>query len=255
MRFTVYPAIDIVNGKCVRLYQGDYGKEKIYGDDPLDQALQFAQEGAQWIHVVDLDAARTGDLKNYKIIGDIASTLNIPIQVGGGIRNSETARSLFDLGVTRVVLGTAAVEQPKLVEELANRGNRVAVGIDGKEGFVATRGWKIATEIKVTELARQFESSGAETAIVTEIQRDGTLQGPDLKGLSEILTATSLQIIASGGLGSIEDLRDLVNLHKEGKSLAGVITGKALYEKKLNLKEVIEYAEAQVSERLKNAEY
>ena len=239
MKFTIFPAIDIVDGKCVRLYQGDYSKEKIYNSDPLDQALQFQENGAQWVHIVDLDAARSGDPKNQTIIASIAQSVDIPIQVGGGIRSVDTAQTLFDAGVDRVVLGTAAVEQPELLEVLANKGFRIAVGIDGKDGYVATRGWQIATELKVTELASRFESSGAEVAIVTEIQKDGTLEGPDLQGLSEMLAETSLPIIASGGLSSLQDLKDLMQLQNVDRKLSGVITGKALYEGKMNLPEAL----------------
>jgi phosphoribosylformimino-5-aminoimidazole carboxamide ribotide isomerase len=242
MKFTIFPAIDIVDGKCVRLYQGDYSKEKIYNSDPLDQALQFQENGAQWVHIVDLDAARSGDLKNQTIIASIAQSVDIPIQVGGGIRSVEAAQTLFDAGVARVVLGTAAVEQPELLEVLANEGFRIAVGIDGKDGYVATRGWQVATELKVAELASRFESSGAETAIVTEIQRDGTLEGPDLQGLSEMLAETSLPIIASGGLSSLQDLKDLIQLENAGRQLSGVITGKALYEGKMELPEALDIA-------------
>ena len=242
MKFTIFPAIDIVDGKCVRLYQGDYSKEKIYNSDPLDQALQFQENGAQWVHIVDLDAARSGDLKNQTIIASIAQSVDIPIQVGGGIRSVEAAQTLFDAGVARVVLGTAAVEQPELLEVLANKGFRIAVGIDGKDGYVATRGWQVATELKVAELASRFESSGAETAIVTEIQRDGTLEGPDLQGLSELLAETSLPIIASGGLSSLQDLKDLIQLENAGRQLSGVITGKALYEGKMELPEALDIA-------------
>ncbi len=243
MKFTVFPAIDIVDGKCVRLYQGDYSKEKIYNSDPLDQALQFQENGAKWVHIVDLDAARSGDLKNQTIIASIAQSVDIPIQVGGGIRSVETAQTLFDAGVARVVLGTAAVEQPELLEVLANKGFRIAVGIDGKDGYVATRGWQVATELKVTELASRFESSGAEVAIVTEIQKDGTLEGPDLQGLSEMLAETSLAIIASGGLSSLQDLKDLIQLQNAGRKLSGVITGKALYEGKIELPEALDIAQ------------
>jgi len=242
MKFIIFPAIDIVDGKCVRLYQGDYSKEKIYNSDPLDQALQFQENGAQWVHIVDLDAARSGDLKNQTIIASIAQSVDIPIQVGGGIRSVEAAQTLFDAGVARVVLGTAAVEQPELLEVLANKGFRIAVGIDGKDGYVATRGWQVATELKVAELASRFESSGAETAIVTEIQRDGTLEGPDLQGLSEMLAETSLPIIASGGLSSLQDLKDLIQLENAGRQLSGVITGKALYEGKMELPEALDIA-------------
>ncbi|HJM97817.1 MAG TPA: 1-(5-phosphoribosyl)-5-[(5-phosphoribosylamino)methylideneamino]imidazole-4-carboxamide isomerase [Acidimicrobiales bacterium] len=255
MKFTVYPAIDIVDGKCVRLYQGDYSKEKVYGSDPLNQALEFEENGAQWVHIVDLDAARTGDLRNHKLIASIAQKLKIPVQVGGGIRSVETAQTLFEAGVTRIVLGTAAVEQPKLLEVLADKGFRVAVGIDGKDGYVATRGWQVATELKVTDLASRFESSGAETAIVTEIQKDGTLEGPDLKGLSEMLAKTSIQIIASGGLSSMQDLENLIELENGSRKLSGVITGKALYEGVVDLGEALQHVRTQSLGKEDDAKY
>tara|TARA_B100001142_G_C14333951_1_gene655171 strand:+ start:1721 stop:2488 length:768 start_codon:yes stop_codon:yes gene_type:complete len=255
MNFTLYPAIDIADGKCVRLYQGDYSKEKIYGDDPLSQAQQFEDDGAKWLHIVDLDAARTGDPTNQEIIGSIAQSLSIPVQVGGGIRSVETAQALRDKGVTRVVLGTAAVEQPKLLDLLASKSIRVAVGIDGKNGYVATRGWRVPTELKVTELAVQFESSGVETAIVTEINVDGTLKGPDIKGLSEVLSSTTLRVIASGGLSSLEDLSELIKLRSSGRKLSGVITGKAIYEGKVNLKDGLDHIKALSLETGNDEEY
>ncbi|MBT96268.1 MAG: 1-(5-phosphoribosyl)-5-[(5-phosphoribosylamino)methylideneamino]imidazole-4-carboxamide isomerase [Acidimicrobiaceae bacterium] len=239
MSFIVYPAIDLIDGKCVRLYQGDYSKETIYENDPVAQALEFEAQGAEWVHLVDLDAARTGSLKNTSVIQQICGELKIPIQVGGGIRTSETAKMLFEMGVERTVIGTAAVEDPELVSTIANAGHRVAVGVDGKDGYVATRGWKVTTELKVAELLKRLESSGAEVGIVTEIQRDGTLQGSDLKGLTSVLSQVNMPVIASGGLGSVQDLHHLLELEVKGSQLAGVITGKALYERHLILGDLI----------------
>ena len=243
MSFVVYPAIDLIDGKCVRLYQGDYARETIYGDDPISQALKFESDGAEWIHLVDLDAARTGSLKNTTVIKDICEELSIPVQVGGGIRASDTAKLLYDIGVERTVIGTAAVEDPELVLRIAEHGHRVAVGVDGKDGYVATRGWKVTTDLKVVDLLKRLEMSGAEVGIVTEIKRDGTMEGSDLEGLSQILRDINIPVIASGGLGSLEDLHDLVRLQVNGSRLAGVITGRALYEKQLTLKELIVTAE------------
>ena len=243
MSFVVYPAIDLINGKCVRLYQGDYAKETIYEDDPIAQALNFESDGAQWIHLVDLDAARTGSLENTSVIKNICEELSIPVQVGGGIRSSDTAKLLYDIGVERTVIGTAAVEDPELVTRIAEHGHRVAVGVDGKDGYVATRGWKVTTDLKVVDLLKRLEMSGAEVGIVTEIKRDGTMEGSDLEGLTQILRNVDIPVIASGGLGSTKDLHDLVGLQVNGTRLAGVITGRALYEKRLDLSELIAITE------------
>tara|TARA_B100001769_G_C22104430_1_gene596509 strand:+ start:942 stop:1703 length:762 start_codon:yes stop_codon:yes gene_type:complete len=243
MSFVVYPAIDLIKGKCVRLYQGDYAKETIYSDDPIAQALKFESDGAEWIHLVDLDAARTGSLENTSVIKNICEELSIPVQVGGGIRSSDAAKLLYDIGVERTVIGTAAVEDPELVSRIAEHGHRVAVGVDGKDGYVATRGWKVTTDLKVADLLKRLEKSGAEVGIVTEIKRDGTMEGSDLEGLTQILRDVDIPVVASGGLGSMADLDDLVRLQVNGSRLAGVITGRALYEKRLDLAELIAITE------------
>tara|TARA_B100000686_G_scaffold352781_1_gene455953 strand:+ start:1694 stop:2452 length:759 start_codon:yes stop_codon:yes gene_type:complete len=245
MGFMVYPAIDILNGKCVRLHQGDYGLEKIYNEDPVSQALQFASQGAEWIHVVDLDAARTGFPENRSVVAEIAEAVSVPIQTGGGIRSIESAKTLFDSGVERVVVGTAAVENPKMIEDLTKLGYRIAVGLDGKKGLIATRGWKEETEFRVAELAIKFENSGIDAVIVTEIERDGTLLGPDLNGLEEVLNATTLEVIASGGVGSLQDLESLTQLQVSNRTLGGVIVGKSLYEGKIDLYQALKTCENQ----------
>ena len=193
--------------------------------------------------MVDLDAARTGSLENTSVIKNICEELSIPVQVGGGIRSSDTAKLLYDIGVERTVIGTAAVEDPELVTRIADHGHRVAVGVDGKDGYVATRGWKITTDLKVVDLLKRLEMSGAEVGIVTEIKRDGTMEGSDLEGLTQILRNVDIPVIASGGLGSTKDLHDLVGLQVNGSRLAGVITGRALYEKRLDLAELIAITE------------
>ena len=193
--------------------------------------------------MVDLDAARTGSLENTSVIKNICEELSIPVQVGGGIRSSDTAKLLYDIGVERTVIGTAAVEDPELVTRIADHGHRVAVGVDGKDGYVATRGWKVTTDLKVVDLLKRLEMSGAEVGIVTEIKRDGTMEGSDLEGLTQILRNVDIPVIASGGLGSTKDLHDLVGLQVNGSRLAGVITGRALYEKRLDLAELIAITE------------
>ena len=240
MSFVIYPAIDIVNGKCVRLHQGDYDLEKIYSEDPVSQALQFASEGAEWIHVVDLDAARTGNPENREIISHIAAESPIPIQTGGGVRNIDSAKALYDSGVERVVIGTAAVENPSLIEDLTRLGHRVALGLDGRNGIVATRGWKDNTNLRVTQMAKQFEESGVDAVIVTEIERDGTLLGPDTAGLEDVVASTDLEIIASGGVGTLNDINTLLDLEADGRKLGGVIIGKSLYEKRIDLSSALQ---------------
>ena len=243
MKKNVFPAIDLIDGKCVRLLQGEYSNETQYNDDPISQALSFQEEGASWIHVVDLDAARTGIANNTSVIENIVSRLEIPVQVGGGIRNLEAARSVFDLGVTRVVIGTAAIDKPSLVEEVASIG-RVAVGIDLRNKKVAIHGWKTETGSSYTDLFERFQEIGVDAYIVTHIERDGTLEGPDIEAYKELLSATTKDVIASGGVGSTNDLRDLSRLSVDGRTLSGVIIGRAFYEGKFSLSEAIEAFES-----------
>ena len=225
----LFPAIDLLDGRAVRLYQGDYDRGTIYNDDPVAQARAFAAAGARWIHVVDLDAARTGAPRNRSVIAAIADAVDVPIQTGGGVRDEEAAAALFDVGVARVVLGTAALEDPDLVRALASR-HPVAVGLDARGREVAVRGWAEGSGRDLLDVARGFADAGVEALIVTEIGRDGTLEGPDLDGLGEVLDATELPVIASGGVGSLDDLRSLCALRSGGRRLTGAIVGRALYE-------------------------
>jgi phosphoribosylformimino-5-aminoimidazole carboxamide ribotide isomerase len=235
----LYPAIDLRDGHAVRLYQGNYDKETIYNDDPVAQALAFAAEGARWIHVVDLDAARSGTPRNREVIAAIAAAVDVPIQTGGGIRDEASAEALFDAGVSRIVLGTAALEQPELVRALASR-MPVAVGLDARGRDVAVRGWEEGSGRDLLEVAREFADVGVEALIVTEIGRDGTLSGPDLIGLGDVLDATELSVIASGGVGTLADLRALDALRSGGRRLSGAIVGRALYEGAFTLTEALE---------------
>jgi len=234
----LYPAIDIRDGRCVRLYQGDYDRETVYGADPVAQAVAFAEDGARWIHVVDLDAARVGHPVNREVVARLVSAVDVPVQCGGGVRDEAAADALVEAGVARVVLGTAAVEQPELVERLARR-HPVAVGLDARAGTVAVRGWEATSGRGVVELARRFTDAGVAALVVTEIGRDGTLEGPDLAGLAEVVAATTVDVIASGGVGSLEDLRRLDELSVSGRRLAGVIVGRALYERRFTLPEAL----------------
>ena len=225
----LYPAIDLLDGRCVRLYQGDYERETVYGDDPVAQALAFQAEGASWVHVVDLDAARTGEPRNRDVVAAIAGALDVPVQTGGGIRDEAAAAALFDAGVARVVLGTAALEDPALVRRLAAR-HPVAVGLDARGRDVAVRGWVQGSGADLLDLAGAFADAGVAALVVTEISRDGTLEGPDLVGLESVLAATPVPVIASGGVGTLDDLHSLAGLEAAGRHLSGAIVGRAVYE-------------------------
>lgn len=225
----IYPAIDLLDGRCVRLYQGDYDRSTVYGDDAVAQALAFQSEGAPWVHVVDLDAARTGEPRNREVVAAIAGALDVPVQTGGGVRSVEAAEALFDAGVARVVLGTAALEDPDLVRRIAET-RSVAVGLDARGSEVAVRGWLEGSGADVIELAVAYEDAGVAALVVTEISRDGTLAGPDIDGLSRVLTATTIPVIASGGIGTLGDVAALAALSVGGRTLGGAITGRAVYE-------------------------
>ena len=232
----LYPAIDQRDGRCVRLYQGDYGRETVYGDDPVAQARAFEAAGAPWIHVVDLDAARTGVPVNRDAVAAIAAGVSVPVQSGGGVRDVAAAEALFSAGVARVVVGTAALEDPEFVRALAAR-HPVAVGLDARGRDVAVRGWVEGSGADLLDLAKAFEDAGVAALVVTEISRDGTLEGPDLAGLSQVMEATSIPVIASGGVGTLDDLRALAELRAGGRALSGAIAGRAIYEGRFTVHE------------------
>ena len=236
----LYPAIDLRAGRCVRLYQGDYARETAYGTDPVTVARSFAAAGARWVHVVDLDAARTGAPENRDTIAAIAQAVApaLDVQAGGGVRDQATAEALWSAGVTRVVLGTAAVENPALVRELAAE-HPVAVGVDVRDGEVAVRGWTEGSGRRLAEVLASFDGAGLAAVVVTEIGRDGTLSGPDLELFATALEATALDVVASGGVGSLADLEALASLEAGGRRLAGAIVGKALYEGTFTVEEAV----------------
>ena len=243
----LYPAIDLRAGRCVRLYQGDYGRETVYGTDPVAVAQRFRAAGARWLHVVDLDGARTGVLENRDAVAAIAASVHpaVAVQAGGGVRSRQAADDLFGAGVARVVLGTAALEHPALVGELAAV-HDVAVGLDGRGGRLAVRGWVEDTALDLLDAVRRVEDAGVRAVIVTEIGRDGTMVGPDLDGLAAVVEATSLAVIASGGVGTLADLEALGSLSAGGRRLAGVIVGRALYEGRFTVEEAMATCAASV---------
>ena len=232
----LFPAIDLRGGRCVRLYQGDFAAEIIYAEDPAEVAAAFAAAGSQWLHVVDLDAARTGELTNLAHVGAIVAATGLPVQYGGGVRSVEAAARLEEVGVARVVVGTAALENPSLVAEIAAR-QPVAVGLDVRGREVAVRGWRAAGGRSLGEVLAS--APGAEAAVVTQISADGTLGGPDMELLAEVLAATAVPVIASGGVGTLEDLLRLADLRTGGRALAGAIVGRAIYERTVDLAEAL----------------
>ena len=236
----LYPAIDLRGGRCVRLFQGDYERETVYGTDPVEVARRFENAGARWVHVVDLDAARTGVAENRRVVAAITGAVHpsVSVQSGGGVRNRASAEALADAGVARVVLGTAALESPELVQTLAAE-MPVAVGLDVRGREVAVRGWTEDSGADVLDVLKRFEDAGIEAVIVTQIGRDGTLEGPDLEGLAEVLEATALDVIASGGVGTLADVESLASLTAGGRRLAGAIVGRAIYEGKFTVEEAI----------------
>jgi len=238
----LYPAIDLLNGRCVRLRYGDYSRETRYDVDPIAVARAFVSAGTPWIHVVDLAAARGDGPENLAIVADIANVATsngARVQAGGGVRDEPAAKTLFDAGVHRVVIGTAAVRNPELVSDLAAAGHGVAVGLDVREGEVAIDGWRELSGRTLGEMLMRFEDVGAEAVVTTFIERDGTLEGPDIEGYARVLADTSLDVIASGGVGSADDLTALAELCVDGRRLEGAIVGKALHDEVLTIERAL----------------
>ena len=235
----IIPAIDLLGGACVRLHQGDYDQVTRFSDDPVAQALSWQHQGATRLHLVDLDGAKSGDPVNDKSVRAITDALSIPVQLGGGVRSVERAESLIACGLDRIILGTAAIENPQLVKELAQRHpGKVVVGIDARDGKVATRGWIEESNVEATSLAHELSTTGIAAIISTDIATDGTLAGPNLKALREMADASSVPVIASGGVGCMADLLALLALEPYGVN--GVITGRALYDGRIDLHEAIQ---------------
>lgn len=237
-----YPAIDLKDSKCVRLVQGYMDKATVFSDSPISQAKRFESQGAKWIHVVDLNGAFEGKPINMESVKSILSGVNIPIQLGGGIRNMEIIDNWIDAGVSKVILGTIALRNPELVKEACKKyPNKIAVGIDARDGVVAIEGWAEKSELTALELALKFENAGVSDIIFTNVNRDGAMQGADIEGTKSLAEGISTPVIASGGVSSIEDLKALKSIENSGVS--GVISGRAIYDGAIDLKEALELLE------------
>lgn len=232
---TIYPAIDIIDGACVRLVRGDYSQKTKFADDPCEVAKKWEASKGEFIHIVDLDGARNGETPNLELIKKIASEVNVPIEVGGGIRSMEVVDKYLQGGVERVIIGTSALKDPDFVKEaVVKYGDRIAVGIDAKDGMAAVCGWEEVSRTSAISLAKEMEKIGVKHIIYTDIATDGMLKGPNLEAMEEMVKAVSVNIIASGGVSSVEDVEKL----KE-TGVAGAIIGKALYTDKVDLAEAV----------------
>ncbi|PID00912.1 1-(5-phosphoribosyl)-5-[(5-phosphoribosylamino)methylideneamino]imidazole-4-carboxamide isomerase [Sporosarcina sp. P29] len=231
----LFPAIDIRDGKCVRLIQGDYAQEIIYNDSPTNMAQEWQNQGAEYIHVVDLDGAKTGNSANKQAIEAIAKAVSVPVQVGGGIRNMDIVDSHIENGVARVIIGTAAIQDPEFLKKAVKKyGDKIAVSIDARNGLVATDGWTETSDVKAVDLLQDLAEIGVKTVVYTDIMKDGMLQGPNFEELKIMDEASSIDIIASGGVSTEEDIKKLA-----AEDMYGAIIGKALYEGNLSLKKLL----------------
>lgn len=231
----ILPAIDIIDGKPVRLYQGDYNKKEIVADDIFETAKSFEGMGAEYVHLVDLDGAKSGSSQNHELVIKIANMINIPVELGGGIRSFETIRYLLENGLSRVILGTIAMEDEKLLKRAVDTyGEKIAVGIDCKDGKVYGRGWLSGSDLDYVDFAKKMESVGVKNIIVTDISKDGTLEGPNIEMLKKLKETVNIDITASGGIRDIENIKELMKI-----DLYGAITGKAIYAGTLSLEEAI----------------
>jgi phosphoribosylformimino-5-aminoimidazole carboxamide ribotide isomerase len=234
--FTVYPAIDLIDGKCVRLFQGDYDQSTVYADAPVDIARSFYEQGAEWIHVVDLDGAKAGHPVNQELIARIAAEVPINIEVGGGIRTIETVESYLNQGIKRVILGSSAISDPEFCRLALQRyPDSIAIGLDVKDGKVAVRGWLEVSDMSAAELAKQLIIEGAEHFIYTDISRDGALKGANVSGAEQLADEIGKPVVVSGGVTTFDEVQKLVN----NKRVSGAIIGKALYTKQISLGDVM----------------
>ncbi len=229
----LYPAIDLKDGQCVRLLRGEMDKATVFSQSPADQAREFETQGAEYLHIVDLNGAFAGEPVNGEAVRSILEAISIPAQLGGGIREIKTIENWLDLGLERVILGTIAARNPELVKEAARKfPGHIAIGIDARGGFVATEGWAETTDIEAVELAKKYEDAGVAAIIYTDIDRDGAMQGPNIEATAKLARAVSIPVIVSGGVSSLNDLRAIQN---SGAPFDGVISGRAIYEGKIDI--------------------
>lgn len=237
----IFPAIDIRGGKCVRLLKGDFAKETVFSDKPEDMAKKWQAQGAEFLHLVDLDGALKGKSQNLATVEKILAAVDIPVELGGGIRTMENIDEVLRLGVRRVILGSVAVRSPELVREAcAKYGDRIVVGIDAKNGIVAVDGWGVSGNVEATALAKEMKKAGVKTIIYTDISRDGTLAGVNVEATAKLARESGVNIVASGGVKSIDDIKALKPYEKDG--IEGVIVGKSIYMGTLDLAEAIAIA-------------
>ncbi len=235
----IIPAVDIRQGQCVRLFQGKFDEVTVFFDDPVQMAMQWVKLGANYLHIVDLDGAETGRVVNMVVINEIAQRVSVPCELGGGLRDSDMINTVLQLGIDRVILGTAALEKPELIDQFCKAWpGRIVVGIDARNGFAASHGWTKVSTIKATDLARDMEARGVSRIIYTDIERDGTMTQPNFAAIEEMVKNVSIPIIASGGVSCIDHIKSLMDTGAEA-----VIIGRALYEGKLSLPEAICLAE------------
>lgn len=231
----IFPAIDILNGNCVRLIQGDYNQERVYGDSPVDMAKKWESLGGEFIHIVDLNGAKSGESVNKEVISKIAQAVSVPVQVGGGIRSLDVIEGYINSGVSRVIIGTAAITDKDFLQKaVAAYGDKIAVSVDARGGYVATDGWTDTSDVKAIDLVKELEALGVSTIVYTDIAKDGMLQGPNFEEQEAIHEATRMDVIASGGVTTVEDVDKLREL-----GLYGAIIGKALYDGKLDFTDVV----------------
>ena len=239
----IYPAIDIRGGKAVRLYKGDFAQETVFGE-PAEMAKKWEAAGGEFLHLVDLDGARAGKSMNLDVVKEIIAAVNIPVELGGGIRTMENIDEVLAAGVQRVILGSVAAKNPALVKEAcAKYGDRVVVGIDAKDGIVAVDGWEVSGDVEVTVLAKEMAKAGVKTIIYTDISRDGTLEGVNVEATAQLARESGIKIVASGGVKSIDDVKALLPYEKEG--IEGVIVGKSIYMGTLDLTEAVKDAKGE----------
>ena len=237
----IFPAIDILGGKCVRLFKGQFDQQTVFADDPLEMALKWQEAGAKYLHLVDLDGAKSGMPSNLSVIERIVSNIDIPIQLGGGIRNLQTIESFLNIGISRVILGSIAVKSPELVALACEKyDEKIVVGIDAKDSLVQIEGWGVSGNIQAEQLAKKMSSLGVKRIIYTDISRDGVLSGVNIESTVKLAEAAQIKVIASGGVKGIEDIENLKKV--ESKGIEGVIVGKAIYTGSLDLKEALKIA-------------